>query len=83
MKKVTSLRRYKIVRIGGDRETLLALAATDWAFIDFTTRLPKRIPPEVSKAFEVLDVADLPSLETPSLSMYNGEPTAISENHPE
>jgi acyl-CoA thioester hydrolase len=54
MKKVTSLRRYKIVRRQASGETILATAATDWAFIDFATRVPKRIPPEVSGAFEVL-----------------------------
>jgi acyl-CoA thioesterase FadM len=29
-------------------------AETDWAFIDFATRLPKRIPPEIAGAFEVI-----------------------------
>lgn len=53
LKKVTSLRRYKIVRPGPEKETILAVAATDWAFIHFKTSLPKRIPPEVSGAFEL------------------------------
>jgi acyl-CoA thioester hydrolase len=53
MKKVTSLRRYKIVRPTADREVVLASAATDWAFIHFATGVPKRIPPEVSQAFEI------------------------------
>ena len=58
MKRVTSLRRYRILRRPsdtGEPETVLATAATDWVFIDFTTRLPKRIPPELSRAFEIVD----------------------------
>jgi acyl-CoA thioester hydrolase len=51
MKKATSLRRYEILRSG----TLLARAETDWAFVDFRTLAPTRIPPEVSGAFEVVD----------------------------
>ncbi len=54
LKKVTSLRRFKIVRRSADKETLLAVAATDWAFIQFATHQPKRIPPEVASAFEVV-----------------------------
>lgn len=57
MKKATSLRRYKIVRVrgrpSGDKETVLAVAATDWVFVDFATGVPRRIPPEVSQAFEI------------------------------
>lgn len=53
MKKVTSLRRYKIIRATGDREVVLAAAATDWAFIHFATGVPKRIPVEVSQSFEI------------------------------
>ena len=54
LKKVTSLRRFKIVRTSGEKETLLAVAATDWAFIHFATHQLKRIPPEVAGAFEVV-----------------------------
>ncbi len=50
--KVTSRRRFLILR-GGD-ETVLARAETNWAFVDYRTGLPKRIPPEVSRAFEVV-----------------------------
>lgn len=57
MRKVSSLRRFRIVR-ASDRK-LLATAETDWAFINFSTRLPARIPPEVSGAFEVIH--DAPS----------------------
>ena len=52
MKKVTSLRRYRIVR-GGDG-ALLATAETNWAFVDLTTGKPVRIPPEVAEAFVVV-----------------------------
>lgn len=54
MKKVTSLRRYDILRPGERGETLLATAATDWAFIHYATGVPKRIPAEVSAAFEIV-----------------------------
>src|SRR2546423_70046 len=52
LKKVTSLRRFKIFRTSGGKETLLAVATTDWAFIHFATHQLKRIPPEVANAFE-------------------------------
>ncbi|MBS0266221.1 MAG: acyl-CoA thioesterase [Planctomycetes bacterium] len=54
LKKVTSLRRYEIVRVTPEKETVLAKAFTDWAFIHFATHFPKRIPPEVSSAFEIV-----------------------------
>jgi acyl-CoA thioester hydrolase len=49
MKKATSLRRYRIVR-PSDGE-LLVRAETDWAFIDFKTGRPTRIPPQVVEAY--------------------------------
>ena len=52
MDAVTSLRRYRIVRAEG-RE-LLAEAETLWAFIDFRTGRPRRIPEEVGRAFTVV-----------------------------
>ena|SRR5579863_5363694 len=52
--KATSLRRYKIVRAMGAKETILAVAATDWAFIHFATHFPRRIPAEVASAFEIV-----------------------------
>lgn len=55
LKKVTSLRRFEILR-EVDR-AVLARAATEWAFVDFSTGAPKRIPPQVADAFEI--VADL------------------------
>jgi acyl-CoA thioester hydrolase len=48
-KKVTSLRRYRIVR--NSDQTLLAEAETNWAFIGFEHRVPRRIPQEVIDDF--------------------------------
>jgi acyl-CoA thioester hydrolase len=54
LKKVTSLRRFRIMRTSGGKETLLAVAETDWAFIQFATHQPQRIPPELANAFEIV-----------------------------
>ncbi|MGQ0633310.1 MAG: acyl-CoA thioesterase [Planctomycetaceae bacterium] len=53
-KKATSLRRYQILRRHDSGPVTLAVAATDWAFVDFATGILKRIPPEVAGAFEVV-----------------------------
>jgi len=53
MKKVTSLRRYQILRRSD--EALLATGETNWAFVDYGTGRPMRIPPEVARAFTVVD----------------------------
>ena len=53
MKKVTSLRRYRIVR-AGDGE-LLATAETNWAFVDLASGKPVRIPPEIAAAFTPIE----------------------------
>jgi acyl-CoA thioester hydrolase len=45
MKKATSLRRYRIVRPSDG--AILAKAETDWAFINYATGRPTRIPPDV------------------------------------
>lgn len=58
MKKATSMRRYRIVTKRTDAELILARAQTDWAFIDYGTGVPKRIPPQVFEAFEVADVVE-------------------------
>ncbi len=53
LKKISSLRRYRILR---DRDgAVLATAATNWAFIDFATGKLTRIPNEVAEAFEVVE----------------------------
>lgn len=51
MTKVASTRRYKILR--AEDRSLLASAATQWAFVDYTTGTLKRIPQEVWQAFEL------------------------------
>jgi acyl-CoA thioester hydrolase len=51
MKKVSSLRRFRILR---HPDELLATAETNWAFIDYTTNRPVRIPVEIARAFEVI-----------------------------
>jgi len=48
-KKVTSRRRYDIVRPAD--EATLATAETNWAFIGFEHQVPRRIPAEVIAAF--------------------------------
>jgi len=60
-KKLTSLRRYRIIRSEPANdpcepvETVLATAATNWVYIGFELRMPRRIPVELSGAFEILD----------------------------
>jgi acyl-CoA thioester hydrolase len=62
MKKVTSLRRYQMVRndppkddpTGPRKETVLAVAHTNWAFIDYTTQAPKRVPLEIASAYRIV-----------------------------
>ena len=51
-KKVTSLRKYTIVRLEDD--TILAEAETNWAFIGTKHRVPRRIPAELSGSFELV-----------------------------
>jgi acyl-CoA thioester hydrolase len=53
MQKVTSIRRYEIVR-PADGE-ILAKAETNWAFIDYNTGRPSRIPPEISGVFQLVN----------------------------
>jgi acyl-CoA thioester hydrolase len=52
-RRVTSLRRYKIVRLVDD--ALLAEAETDWAFVEFGSGRIRRIPPDVAEAFVVVE----------------------------
>lgn len=56
-KRMSSVRKYRILRRAD--EVLLATAATEWAFIDFTTRTLARVPEQVASAFEV--VRELPT----------------------
>ena len=52
MKKATSTRVYRIVR-RADGE-LLAKAETHWAFVNYATGKPTRIPAEIAQAFSNL-----------------------------
>ena len=50
-RKITSLRRYKIVRPTDD--VTLAVAETNWAFIGLKHHVPRRIPQELIGSFEI------------------------------
>jgi acyl-CoA thioester hydrolase len=52
--KITSLRKYKIVRPGDEQDVVLAVAETQWAFIGLERHVPRRIPPEVASAFQIV-----------------------------
>ncbi len=52
-KRASSVRQYRILRPADD--TLLAIAETNWAFVNLTTRAPARIPPEVRDCFELVE----------------------------
>lgn len=52
MKKITSLRKYRITRPADS--TVLAVAETNWAFVNVKTALPKRIPTDVVNSFELV-----------------------------
>ena len=49
LKRVTSTRAYRIIR-RADHE-LLARAETHWAFVDYATGRPTRIPAEIARSF--------------------------------
>ena len=55
-RKVSCLRQYRFARAkGGD---VLAIAETEWVFVDPQSGRPKRIPTEVIGRFEVIDGVD-------------------------
>lgn len=54
--RVTSLRRYEIIRPSDG--TVLVVAETNWAYVTFATHAPCRIPPEVATAFEIVPDAE-------------------------
>lgn len=58
MRKATSLRKYKIIRLSDDE--LLSIAETDWAYISLKHHVPRRIPAEMREAFPVVDDAATP-----------------------
>jgi acyl-CoA thioester hydrolase len=74
MQKVTSLRRYHILRRAEKKEILLAEAATNWAFIHYKSGMPKRIPPEVAACFVV--VPEIDAFELASREESNREPSS-------
>jgi acyl-CoA thioester hydrolase len=49
MRKVRSLRKYKMVRTGDG--VTVATAETDWAFFGYQNRVPRRIPTELIESF--------------------------------
>ena len=51
-KRITSMRKYQIVRPAD--ETLLATAETNWAYVTYDTHTPKRIPVEVIESFQLV-----------------------------
>ena len=56
MKRVTSLRRYEILRPADGK--VLAVASTNWAFVNFATHQLCRVPAEISQAFELVPDAE-------------------------
>lgn len=50
-RKASSVRRYDVIREADYKR--LATAATNWAFVDYSTGLPARIPPEIIASFEL------------------------------
>ena len=50
-RKASSVRRYDVVRCRDGKR--LATAATNWAFVNYSTGLPTRILPEIIGAFEL------------------------------
>ena len=58
--KISSRRRYRIFRNDEEGETVLATAETNWVYIGLERRIPRRIPPELSGAFVVVDPEEEP-----------------------
>ena len=52
MRKATSQRSYRIRRKSDG--TVLATAQTRWAFVNYATGQPVRIPPEIAQSFQVV-----------------------------
>ncbi|MGQ9589299.1 MAG: thioesterase family protein [Planctomycetota bacterium] len=55
LEAASSTRRYEVFREATGE--LLANGETKWAFIDFATGRPRRIPPEIAEAFPVVERA--------------------------
>lgn len=52
-RKASSVRRYDVLRMSDGKR--LASAATNWAFVNYATGLPTRIPPQIIASFELFD----------------------------
>lgn len=55
-RKITSLRRYRIIRQSDN--AVLAVAETNWAFLNLATRQPTRIPPDLAASFVIVEGDD-------------------------
>jgi acyl-CoA thioester hydrolase len=53
-KKITSLRKYKVLRVADEK--LLATGQTNWAFINTKNGMLKRIPQELEDAFGIVPI---------------------------
>lgn len=51
-RRITSLRKYKILRTKDDQ--VLAVAETNWAYVSYDTHTPRRIPPEIIASFQIV-----------------------------
>ena len=60
MKKLSSLRKYRFVRPGDSK--VLAVAETNWVYVDASSGRPKRIDKEVAEAFPLVAEQDEPVL---------------------
>ncbi len=57
-RRASCVRKYEICRLGDQK--ILAVAETNWAFVDFRRRLPAKVPREIVEAFQVA----CPAVET-------------------
>src|SRR5687767_249126 len=57
-RKITSLRRYRMLRPADG--AVLAVAETNWAFLNLATRQPARIPADLAASFIVVTDAEGP-----------------------
>jgi acyl-CoA thioester hydrolase len=51
-RRVSCLRRFKMVRRRDEK--VLATAATEWAFVNFSTFMLERVPQEIAEAFVIV-----------------------------
>jgi acyl-CoA thioester hydrolase len=66
-KRVTSRRRYRILRWGD--ALLLATAETNWAFVNYATGQPQRVPREIAWAFQIAAEPPFPDPATSNLAV--------------